>query len=68
VTGPIVEDNGFKYIAVFIDAFSQYVYLFAIPDQTAQTLCKCLIKVIADQGLMSVIVSDNGAGYIASMT
>ena len=43
--GPFKEDEtGNKYIMVFIDVFSRFVELYAVPDLTAVTAAKRVVE------------------------
>ena len=62
--GPFPEDEeGNKYIMVFIDVFSRFVELVPIPDLSALVAAKELIKFIGRYGCPREILTDNGTQY-----
>ena len=63
--GPFNEDDdGNKYIMVFIDVFSRFIELFAVRDLTAATAAKRVMKFTGRYGIPSQILTDNGTQYI----
>jgi len=63
--GPFKEDDsGNKYIMVFIDVFSRFVELYAVPDLTAITAAKAIVEFTGRYGIPSEILTDNGTQYV----
>ncbi len=59
VLGPLpVTDRGMKYILVVMDYFSKWPEVFALEDQQADTIVKCLLEVISRHGAMKILLSD----------
>ncbi|KAL0240112.1 hypothetical protein GEMRC1_010219 [Eukaryota sp. GEM-RC1] len=67
--GPIPSDNeGMKYIFVFVDAFSRFTILKASKTNTANEVAYALIhSVIANYGIPFHIHSDNGSEFSNSV-
>ena len=67
--GPFpVDDQNNKYIMVFIDVFSRFVELIAIPDLTALTAAKKIVEFIDRYGIPSEILTDNGTQYVNQLS
>ena len=63
--GPFNEDDdGNKYIMVFIDVFSRFIELFAVHDLTAATAAKKIMEFTGRYGIPNEILTDNGTQYI----
>jgi len=63
--GPFPQDEeGNKYIMVFIDVFSRFVELVPVPDLTASTAAKEIIKFTGRYGIPNEILTDNGTQYL----
>ena len=68
--GPLMTRSatGNKYIMVITDAFSKYTELAAIPDKTAETVCKAFFESwICRHGVPATIVSDRGKEFLNTM-
>ncbi|MCG8112562.1 MAG: DDE-type integrase/transposase/recombinase [Candidatus Thiodiazotropha taylori] len=65
ILGPLPEtESGNRYILVIGDYFTKWVEAFAIPDQTAQTVARCLVKeVVSRFGVPTYIHSDQGRQF-----
>jgi hypothetical protein len=51
--GPLpTTNNGMKYILVIMDYFSKWPEVFALEDQQAETIVKCLLEVITRHGVV----------------
>ena len=67
--GPFpVDDQNNKYIMVFIDVFSRFVELIAIPDLTALTAAKKIVEFIGRYGIPSEILTDNRTQYVNQLS
>ena len=68
LSGPYPVSNGFKYICVCIEAFSQWVVAVPIRDKTATAVAKVLVKdVITKYGIFQSLLSDNGGEFINAL-
>jgi transposase InsO family protein len=56
-----------KYLLVAVDAFSKYPFIEALPDSTASTCAKALVKIVASTGVPRLVISDR-ASYWTSET
>jgi hypothetical protein len=64
VLGPLpVTDRGMKYILVVMDFFSKWPEVFALEDQQADSIVKCLLEVISRHGAMKILLSDQGSNF-----
>jgi transposase InsO family protein len=64
VLGPLPTTNqGMKYILVIMDYFSKWPEVFALEDQQAETIVKCLLEVITRHGAINVLLSDQGTNF-----
>ena len=65
ILGPLPETpRGNKYVLVVTDHFTKWVEVFAIPDQTAQTIANAILdEVIARFGCPLSLHSDQGANF-----
>ena len=65
ILGPLPKtSNGNRYILVIADYFTKWTEAFAIPDQTAETVAKCLVnEVISRYGVPAYIHSDQGRQF-----
>ena len=67
--GPFPQDEeGNKYIMVFIDVFSRFVELVPVPDLTASTAAKEVIKFTGRYGIPDEILTDNGTQYLNELS
>ena len=63
--GPLPEDEeGNKYIIVFIDCFSRYVQLYAAKSAKGLSAVRALIQFVSQFGCPSQFLSDNGPQYV----
>ena len=65
VVGPLVESHhGNKLILVLVDQFTEWFECYAVPDQTAEVMCKELVnQFITRFGLPQQIHSDQGRNF-----
>jgi len=59
ILGPLPEKDGFNYLGVSVEAFSQWVWLRPIKDTTADSVCKCILDTVTNIGIFSCLVCDN---------
>ena len=52
-----------RYILLCIDSFTRWPEIFAVEDQTAETVVMALLKLIARFGMMTDIVTDRGSAF-----
>ena len=63
---PTCQNTGNKYVIVFIDFFTKYVELVAVPDIKARTVVWAfLTEVICRHGTPSYLHSDRGTNYLS---
>ena len=63
---PTCQNTGNKYVIVFIDYFTKYVELVAVPDIKARTVAWAfLTEVICRHGTPSYLHSDRGTNYLS---
>ena len=69
VAGPFpTTATGNKYILVVQDYFTKWVEVFAMPDQTAETIASCLVdNVFARFGCCREIHSDRGTNFLSQV-
>jgi hypothetical protein len=58
--GPCMTSEGSQYILVIIDAASRYVWLRALDQPTAECIAREMLKIFAEFGWPSVVVTDGG--------
>jgi hypothetical protein len=46
-----------------MDYFSKWPEVFALEDQQADTIVKCLLEVISRHGAMKILLSDQGSNF-----
>ena len=54
------DEHENKYLIVFVDCFSRYVYLYLVPDVTGLNFAKPFIKYCGHHPIPSTFVSNNG--------
>ncbi len=65
---PKCRDTGNQYVLVFIDYFTKYVELIAIPDAKAETVARALLeRVILLHGAPQYLHSDRGTQYLSKL-
>ena len=68
VVGPLTETtDGSRFIFSVIESMSNYVFLFATPDQRSETLAQKLLTVCAMLGPFKSLVSDCGSPFNSSL-
>jgi hypothetical protein len=60
----VTSSEGSNYIMIMVDIFSRFCIARAIPDKTAVTVAKEVIKVFCDFGFPKVLQSDNGTEFV----
>jgi hypothetical protein len=60
----VTSSEGSNYIMVMVDIFSRFCVIRAIPDKTAVTVAKEVIKVFCDFGFPKILQSDNGTEFV----
>ena len=64
VLGPLKTSiKGNKYVLVIIDHFSKFIQLYALPNQEATTIIKCLHNFVMKFGIPEAFLSDQGRNY-----
>ena len=67
--GPFPPDeDGNKYIMVFIDVFSRFVELVPVPDTSALVAAKEIVKFVGRYGTPDEILTDNGKQYLNELS
>ena len=69
ITGPFVESKkGNKLILVVVDQFTKWFECYAIPDQTAEVVCRALVdNFISRFGIPQIIHTDQGRNFESSL-
>ncbi len=63
--GPLLEDEkGNMYIIVFVDCFSRFCELYAVPTTDAHHCARCLIDFIGRYGAPRFVLSDRGSQFV----
>jgi hypothetical protein len=66
IMGPFATtERGNKYLLVMIDHFSKWVELFALSDQTAEDVAKCVSLFVCRHGVPDSILTDLGTNFQA---
>jgi hypothetical protein len=66
IMGPLATTvNGNKYLLVMVDHFSKWVELFALVDQTAEDVAKCVSLFVFRHGVPDSILTDLGTNFQA---
>ena len=67
--GPLpITANGNEYILVAIDRFTRWVELMAVTDTSTTTTSDCIVKyVVCRHGVMEVLGSDRGSGFVSQL-
>ena len=64
ITGPLPETKDKnKYILAICDHFTKYTVLYAMPDQTAETVASKIVDFAMTFGLPESILSDQGTNF-----
>ena len=59
--------RGNRYALVAMDYFSKYVHVFPMPNQKAETVADCLLKLVMEQGVPERLHSDQGRQFEAAV-
>jgi hypothetical protein len=63
--GPLpMDEYGNKYIIVFIDCFSRFIELYAVPDTSAKHAARSLLNFVGRYGIPAQLLSDNGSQFV----
>ena len=65
--GPIRESHGFRYIIVFVDSFSKYVWARPCATITAEETAELLAEYVSYNGLMTELVTDHGSDFSSDL-
>ena len=65
--GPLLPDQGMKYVLVITCAFSKVIELVALPNKEPYTVAQGLLKWISHYGLPNVLVHDRGREWHNTM-
>ena len=61
--------DGNKYAVVFMDYFTKWPEVFAVPDQQATTIARLLVEeVVARHGVPELLLSDRGPNFLSELT
>lgn len=60
-------DKGNVYILTFLDHFTKYLRLYAVPDLTAETTAESFLDFISIFGVPEKLLSDKGSSFIADL-
>jgi hypothetical protein len=68
VLGPLpISSEGNKFILVVMDYFSKWPEVYALENQKAEVITKCLIDVFTRHGAPKVLLSDQGRNFESNM-
>ena len=60
--------DGNQYAVVFMDHFTKWPEVFAVPNQTAETIARLLVEhVISRHGVPEQLLSDRGKNFLSSL-
>ena len=58
--------NGNKYAVVFVDYLTKWPEVFAVPDQTADTIAHLLVEqIVCRHGVPAELLSDRGSAFLS---
>ena len=63
VLGSAANNSKAKYIQMFIDHHSRFVWAFATPKNTTATIINCLTNLFLTVGSPCILISDRGSNY-----
>ena len=63
ITEMPISIRGNRYALVVMDYFTKYVYTYAMPNQTAETVSDCLLDMVLRQGVPERLHSDQGRQF-----
>ena len=65
---PTCQHTGNKYVLVFVDYFTKYIELVALPDIKAATVAEAFVKeVVCRHGAPAYLHSDRGTNYLSGI-
>ena len=69
VVGPFspVSTHGNRYIFVVVDNFTNFIWLFATPDETAATTAQILLSLFLVHGFPERLLTDRGSNFISDV-
>ena len=67
VTGLSTTKKGNKYILTIQCVFSGYIFLYALPDMTSQTIAEKLLLCISQGGVCEMLITDLGANLVGGL-
>ena len=69
ILGPFMDSNrGHKYILMIVDQFTKWVECCAIPNQSAETVCRHMVdQFISRFGTPTIIHSDQGRNFVSDL-
>ena len=59
--------DGNKYAVVFMDYLTKWPEVFAVANQTAETIAHALVEVISRHGVPAKLLSDRGANFLSDL-
>ena len=59
--------DGNKYAVVFMDYLTKWPEVFAVANQTAETIAQTLVEVISRHGVPAKLLSDRGANFLSDI-
>lgn len=60
----IYEQDGYKYLLV-VDYYSRFPIIKALPDTSADTVCKQYTQILTEYGLPTTIIADCGSHFMS---
>ena len=67
VLGPVTPSNRYRYILTITESLTRYAFAFPLVTADAKSIAKCLIKLFCTYGVASIIMSDRGTEFTASI-
>ena len=65
---PTCQHTGNKYVLVFVDYFTKYIELVALPNSKAATVAEAFVKeVVCRHGTPAYLHSDRGTNYLSGI-
>ena len=67
VVGLSTTKKNNRYILTIQDLFSRYIFLYAIPDMTSETIAEKMLLCFSQSGLCDLLITDFGSNFVGSL-